>query len=182
MNNLFYIISHNIFKHSLILLCDIFHSIYDKYDIIMNSNIKFINLYKLELEKSDIKNKLSMILMIIKIIIYKYNIISNNIDDNNIDDNNLDDYELIDYKQLLINCPQILNKSIETLLDIINKINLNIDMIYNKIEKYNKSYIKLIIKLDINNDINEIKIFNEIFNNRIFLFLKLIKLYKIKLN
>jgi hypothetical protein len=143
----------------------------------MNSNIKFINLYKLELEKSDIKNKLSIILMIIKVVIYKYNNINNDINNDIIDD-----FELIDYNQLLINCPDILKKSIESILDIVKKIKNNIDIIYNKIDIYNKSYLKILIKIDINDNIYELKLYNEIFNNRKLLLFELIKLYKIKLN
>ena len=175
MNYIISIISRNIFTHSFILLCDIFHSIYDKYDKIMNSNIKNINIYKYELEKTDIKNKLSIILIIIKVIINKYNKINEMNDDN-------DDYELIDYKQLLINCPEILKKSIESILDVINKIKFNLDIIYNKIYVYEKSYLKILYKVNINENINEIILFNEILNNRTKLFYKLIKFYKINFN
>ena len=174
MNYIISFISRNIFTHSSMLLYELFHSIYDKYDLIMNSNIRSIKTYQFELEKTDIKNKLSSILSILKIIIHKYN--------NIIDDNTNDDYEIIDYEHLLINCPDILKNSIISLLDIIHKINNNLDIIHKKINNYNQSYLKLLYNITIDNYIQQINLYNKIFNDRIYLFFKLIKFYDIKLN
>lgn len=174
MNYIISFISRNIFTHSSMVLYELFHSIYDKYDLIMNSNIKCIAMYQFELEKFDIKNNLDIILSILKIIINKYN----NIIDNDIHN----DYEIIDYKQLLINCPDILKKSIETLLEIIHKINNNLDIIHKKIDNYNHSYFKLFYNINIDEYIQQIILYNKIFNDRKYLFFKLIKFYDIKLN
>ena len=185
MNYILSIITKKVYDNSSYILINFFTSIYDTYDDIINSNIKHINLYKNELEKTDIKNKLSIILSILKIIINKYN---NIIDENkmiNINDENYD-YEIIDYNNLLNdllnNCPNILKISIVSILEIINKIRLNLDIINDKINLYTKSFFKIINKINIDDNIKNIIVYNNIFDNKISLFFNLLKLYDIKIN
>jgi hypothetical protein len=185
MNYILSIITKKVYDNSSYLLINFFTSIYDTYDDIINSNINHINLYKYELEKTDIKNKLSIILSILKIIINKYNNIS---DENKMIDINDDnyDYEIIDYNNLLNdllnNCPNILKISIVSILETINKIRLNLDIINDKINIYNKSFFKIINKINIDDNIKNIIVYNNIFDNKISLFFNLLKLYNIKIN
>ena len=162
------------FNNSFTILCDIFNSIHNTYKYILNSNIEHINLYKYELEKTDIMNKLLIILSVLKVIIYKYNKIVKNSD---IDS----EYEIVDYNILLKNCPETLKISIISLLDIIKKIKFNFYIINDKINKYNNSYIKILIKVDICDNIEYIKMYNNILNEKMDLLFNLLNLYKINL-
>lgn len=172
MNYVVSIITKNIVSHSFIFLCNFFNSIHNTYDNIMNSNITNIKFYKYELEKTDIKNKLSIILSLLKIIINKYNK----------NDNIEIDYEIIDFYNLLENCPEVLKLSIESILDIIIKIKNNLEIINEKIIIYKNSFINFFYKINIEGNIKNIILYNNIFDKKISILFKLIKLYNININ
>lgn len=167
-------ITKNIFSHSFYLFCNFFNSIHNTYDKIINSNIKHIKLFKYELEKTDIKNKLLIIQSILKIIIHKYNDLKDD------DDNN--DYDIIDFYGLLNKCPETLKIFIESLLDLIKKIKNELFLINNKIEIYNNSYFQILNKINIDDNIKNIILYNNILDKKIVIFFELLKLFKINID
>lgn len=141
------------------------------------------------LERTDLINKLHITNILIKDII-KSHIINEDDKDkidmifkNNVDDTTIvteDEFNIVSSNISNVELPEPIKASIVGTLEIINKINTILDLIHTKIISYNNTYFN-IYKLNIGNEINQVIHYNEIFDKRLDLTIKIIDIYKNKI-
>lgn len=156
------------------------HSIFSYIVSYSHSNTDF-QMYQDKLITTDLANKLLVSSSLINDIIKKYSDTSLILPDK-------DSYKLIefsDYNIVWTELDEVLSKmpipiriSLQTTLEIINKINELLEIIQNKIKSHYNSYTKFIYNLNIGTEVNKIVIYNEIFEKRLNLLFEVLKLYK----
>jgi hypothetical protein len=92
--------------------------------------------------------------------------------------NNFTIIELVKNSSIDIIIPEPIKISLLSTLEIINKINNILEKVKNKILQHEKSYLKNIIKINIYNEINEIINLTNLFNLRLDMLFKLLKIYQ----
>ena len=92
--------------------------------------------------------------------------------------NNFTIIELVKNSSIDIIIPEPIKISLLSTLEIINKINNILVKVKNKILQHEKSYLKNIIKINIYNEINEIINLTNLFNLRLDMLFKLLKIYQ----
>jgi hypothetical protein len=155
------------------------HNIFSYITSYSHSSSDF-QMYQDKLITTDLANKLLVSSSLINDIIKKYS--------NNTLEDNKESYKLIessDYNIVWTNQDEILSKmpipirtSLQTTLEIINKINETLGVIQNKIKSHYNSYSKFIYNLNISSEVNKIIVYNEIFEKRLHLLFEVLKLYK----
>ena len=152
--------------------------------VMMHKNNDYHN-FKLDLDKTDINNKLNIILSIIKSIIKKYyfNDIGNFdelINNKNTNENYHNEFEIINANKIEnVHLSDPLKIIINSNLDTIKKIQLILYNIHVKILNHDKSYSKYIYKIKIKNEIDDFMLQNKIFEKKIKMLFKICKLYNI---
>lgn len=99
----------------------------------------------------------------------------------NIDENtNTEEFSLITHIQnnnITPNVPEPVKISLGSTIDIIDKINLILNKIHNKMTTYSKSYFKYVSKLNLSDDITQLIEYDKIFDKRLGLLLEILKIY-----
>lgn len=154
-------------------------------------------IFQNNLEKTDLEHKLNLTNSLIKDIIKSHTEDKDKIDlifdkigayngleskiENILDE---DEFNVIikndEFDKIEINLPEPVKLAIITTLEIIYKINCVFEMIDKKIVEYKNSYFK-VYKLNIINEVNNITHYDEIFNKRLDLMIKIIDIYKNKI-
>jgi len=150
--------------------------------------------YQSKIISTDLANKLLLASSIIKDIVKKYhfetksnmsieNIIELYRDELKIniekdEDNN--EFNIITHIQnnnIISNVPEPVKISLNTTLEIIEKINNILSTIHIKIKNHSESYVKYISKLNLFDDTNELIELDKIFDKRFSLLLEILKIY-----
>jgi hypothetical protein len=180
MNYIVPTITKTLMFHTINYITEYISTIHTLFTYITTHNNTDYQIYQIEIEKSDINNKLLLIESLIKSIIKKYN--CNNYENITTD---VIEYELIDndINKLIkgINLPDPLKISLISTFEIIQKIHNILESIHDKMVYHNKSFSKYIYKLNIHNDIEKFINYNDLFDTRINIFFSIIKLYNINL-
>jgi hypothetical protein len=83
----------------------------------------------------------------------------------------------IQNNNIISNVPEPIKISLNSTLEIIEKINYVLNKIHNKIKNHSASYVKYVSKLNLSNEINELVSFDKIFDKRLGLLLEVLKIY-----
>jgi len=154
-----------------------FHNNIEKTDLIHKLNLT--NVLIKDIIKSHTKEKDKIDLIFDKIGAYNEEIESEN---NKI--SNEEEFSIIsknnEFDKIDINLPEPVKIAIVTTLEIIHKINYIFEKIHKKMIDYKNSYFN-IYKLNIINEVNEVIHYNDIFNKRLNLMIKIIDIYKNKI-
>lgn len=192
MNLLFSNISSNIISK----LTSTILSSHSVLNYIMTRKENEIELLQNELLSSDINNKLSIILSLIKNILRVNNV--DNIEelianykkplleiidvDNDfsvvsvVSTKNTNNKNINNDNKLL---PEPIKICVNSTLEIIEKINILLNNIHVKISKYDNSYVKFMYKINVHKELVEIKLLNIIFDKRLKLLIDICNLYDI---
>lgn len=188
MNYIVPTITKTVILHTMNYITEYIATIHSLFNYITTHKNTDYQIYQIQIEKSDINNKLMIIFSLIKSIINKYN--SDTTENFKLDTTenfklDTNEYEIIDNNidKLIhnINLPEPLKISLISTLEIIQKIHFVLESIHNKMVYHDKSFSKYIYKLNIHNDIEKFINYNELFNTRINIFFNVIKLYNINL-
>ena len=146
------------------------------------------DIYKKKIISLDLQNKLYIISSLIKDIITKnyintgdsIDVIIQNFIKNEITTTNYEDYTILSHdlkSDIFINISLPLKISLISTLEIINIINIELNIIHNKIKNHQNSYFSYIYTIKIDSEISNIYEHNDIFEKRIDLLLKIIRIY-----
>lgn len=184
INNLYYFTNLPILTCNILLFCITSLSTYitsskNVFTFIYEHKDSDLVIYKNELEKIDLENKLKIVHSLISNILVKYNILLNEINNPKIVEE--EGFSMIEIKSDNSNLNKIeepLLLSLMSTFEIIEKIYIIMNQIKEKILYYQKSYIKNIITLCLKNEIINLKKYSDIFDNRLLILFELLKIYK----
>ena len=186
------LITTSLLIHSLSNISSTISSVNNIYSYINTHKYNDYQLYNLELDKTDLKNKLLLMQSMIRDINNRYYFIINNekisinsyIDSQylkniNYINNNDNEYDILldDLNDMETDLPNPLKICLINVLDIINKINYNINMIHNKMKEHDKTYFRYFYKINIHKELDRLMIDSKVFDQRIYLLFEILKLY-----
>ena len=193
MNNIYYysglpLLTCNVIFYCITYLSTSITSSKNVFQFIYEHKDSDIIIYKNEIEKLDLQNKLKIIHSLIFDIFRKYSlneeeylILLNEIKNPVIFTKNDEEYELIEMK----NQSSIFEKIKEPILisiistfEIIEKIYIIMNQVKEKIINYEKSYMKKIMTICLKNEIKNLEKYSEIFDIRSNLLFNILNVYK----
>jgi hypothetical protein len=168
-------------------------SSYNLYNVIIShstSQSDYQN-YQNQITSTDLANKLLLASSIIKDIVKKHHfdadsnepiekIIESYKNELGIDALVEEGFDMITHIQnnnIISNVPEPIKISLNSTLEIIEKINHVLNKIHMKIKNHSASYVKYVSKLNLSNEINELVSFDKIFDKRLGLLLEVLKIY-----
>ena len=183
------IIPKDIIIHCITSLTTSIMSAHNIYNFIIEHKSNDYQEYQMELIKTDLINNILIATSIIKDILKAHYF---NKDDDmeklleqykksemfkceQIDDFNV--ISFIDEHKLVANIPQPVHICLRTTLEIIDKLNLVLEQIKNKIQKHDKSFTKYVSRICLKNELTQIKTNNELFEKRLDKLINIIKIY-----
>lgn len=168
-------------------------SSYNLYNIIVSQSTSHTDYqnYQNQITSTDLANKLLLASSIIKDIVKRHHF---NTDSNmpiekiielykeelGIDVSKEEGFDMITHIQnnnIISNVPEPVKISLNSTLEIIEKINYVLNKIHNKIKNHSTSYLKYVSKLNLSDEINELVNFDKIFDKRLGLLLEVLKIY-----
>jgi hypothetical protein len=169
-------------------------SSYNLYNIIINNRLSShsdYQIYQNQIISTDLANKLLIASSLIKDIIKKnHSTTESNIsiekiielykDELKIDTSEEEDFDIITHIQnnnILSNVPEPIIISLNSTIEIIDKINHTLNKIHNKIKIYSASYFKYVSKLNLSYETDELINLDKIFDKRLGLLLEVLKIY-----
>ena len=170
-------------------------SSYNLYNVIITHSIPQSDYqnYQNQITLTDLANKLLLASSIIKDIVKRYHFkTDSNISVDKIielyrDELKIDlvgdgeeDFNMITHIQnnnIISNVPEPIKISLNSTLEIIDKINFILNKIHNKIKTYSLSYLKYVSKLNLFDETEELINLNIIFDKRFGLLLEVLKIY-----
>ncbi len=168
-------------------------SSYNLYNVIISHSTSQSDYqhYQNQITSTDLANKLLLASSIIKDIIKKHHfepnsnepiekIIESYKNELEIDVTTEEGFDMITHIQnnnIISNVPEPIKISLNSTLEIIEKINYVLNKIHNKIKNHSISYIKYVSKLNLSEEINELVNFDKIFDKRLGLLLEVLKIY-----
>jgi hypothetical protein len=186
INNLYYFTNLPILTCNILFFCITSLSTYitsskNIFTFIYEHKDSDLVIYKNEIEKLDLENKLKIVHSLISNILVKYNILLNEILSSSHFISEEEGFSMIEMKSEKSNLNKIeepLLLSLMSTFEIIEKIYIIMNQIKEKIMYYQKSYIKNIITLCLKNEIITLKKYSDIFDIRLLMLFELIKIYK----
>lgn len=168
-------------------------SSYNLYNIIVSHSTSYSDFqnYQNQITSTDLANKLLLASSIIKDIVKRHHfntdsnepiekIIELYKDELKIDVSKEEGFDMITHIQnnnIISNVPEPVKISLNSTLEIIEKINYVLNKIHNKIKNHSMSYLKYVSKLNLLEEINELVSFDKIFDKRLALLLEVLKIY-----
>ena len=182
----------NLLFYSITLLSTSITSSQNVFNFIYEIKDSDYDIYKKQIEITDLENKLKIVKSLIHDIInsYAHNkhesnlLIEEILNPNFISSTNLD-FELIDinlHTNILSRLPKPLMISLISLSNVIEKINRILITIQNKIKAHEKLYFKNYRSFCLKNEITNLKHHTDILNSRFNILFQLIGAYNIKFN
>jgi hypothetical protein len=169
-------------------------SSYNLYNLIINNSSlsqSDYQIYQNQIASTDLANKLLVASSIIKDIIKKHHfttdsnvpiekIIELYKDELKIDISKEEDFDIITHIQnnnIISNVPEPVKISLNSTIEIIDKINQILNKIHDKIKIYSVSYYKYVSKLNLSSETDELVNLDKIFDKRLGLLLEVLKIY-----
>ncbi len=168
-------------------------SSYNLYNVIITHSISQSDYqnYQNQITSTDLANKLLLASSIIKDIIKKHHfktdsnipiekIIELYKDELKIEFDGEEGFDMITHIQnnnIISNVPEPVKISLNSTLEIIDKINMILNKIHNKIKTYSGSYLKYVSKLNLFEETEELIGLDKIFDKRLGLLLEVLKIY-----
>lgn len=168
-------------------------SSYNLYNIIVSQSTSHSDYqnYQNQITSTDLANKLLLASSIIKDIVKRHHfttdsnmpiekIIELYKDELGIDVSGEEGFDMITHIQnnnIISNVPEPVKISLNSTLEIIEKINYVLNKIHNKIKNHSISYLKYVSKLNLIDEINELINYDNIFDKRLGLLLEILKIY-----
>lgn len=168
-------------------------SSYNLYNIIITHSISqsYYQNYQNQITSIDLANKLLLASSIIKDIVKKHHfktesnisvekIIELYKDEFKIEFVGEEDFDMITHIQnnnIISDVPEPIKISLNSTLEIIEKINYVLNKIHNKIKTYSHSYVKYVSKLNLSEETGELICLDMIFDKRFCLLLEVLKIY-----
>ena len=185
MHNLFPYIAKDVLFYGITTISTTIISIQNIFEFIVNHKDSEYKIYILELQKTDLHNKLNVISAIIKNMIEKYSVETNNlIQTENIINKILyccesEEYNIInlDTNNITLKLEDPIKIALLSTLDIIIKIHKIFDKIHTKILNREKVYFKFFYNLNIHDEINDIIFYDNILDKRMYLLFETLKIY-----
>lgn len=173
-------------------------SSYDLYNFITtHSNSDYQN-YINEITSTDIANKLLVGSSLIKDVIKKHHFFAHDEKDMSVDkvielykvkfepevmdDGDYNMVNLMQNNNIVSNVPEPIKIALNSMLEIIDKINIVLNKIHSKIKIYNESYVKYVSKLNLSHDVDMLVKLDKIFDKRLNLFIDVLKIYSRVIN
>jgi hypothetical protein len=168
-------------------------SSYNLFNFISTQNISDYQNYQNEITSTDLANKLLVASSLIKDIIKKHHfssepnknipiekIIDTYKDELKIQFEPDDDFDIISHiqnNQLIGDVPEPIKISLSTTLEIMDRINVVLEKIHEKMKTYSNSYVKYVSKLNIKNEVDQLINLDKIFDKRLGLLIQIVKIY-----
>lgn len=168
-------------------------SSYNLYNMIITQSISQTDYqnYQNQITSTDLANKLLLASSIIKDIIKKHHfktelnipiekiieLYKDEIKIEFVDDEDFDIITHIQNNNIISNVSEPVKISLNSTLEIVDKINFILNKIHNKIKTYSSSYIKYICKLNLSEETEELINLDKIFDKRFGLLLEILKIY-----
>lgn len=168
-------------------------SSYNLYNFIISHSVSHSDYqnYQNQITSTDLANKLLLASSIIKDIVKKHhfktdtnmpieNIIELYKEELKIEFDKEDDFDMITHiknNNIISNVPEPVKIALNSTLEIIDKINLTLNIIHNKIKTYSVSYLKYISKLNLLDETEQLLYLDKIFDKRLNLLLEVLKIY-----
>ncbi len=188
-----HLIAHDIIIKCIGSLSNSILSSYNLYNIITTYSNSDFQSYQDEISSTDLANKLLLASSIIKDIIKRHHFVSDKDkelpiekiielykDEIKIEHNEHEDFNIITHIQkntIISNVPEPVKISLNSTLEIIDKINEILTEIHIKIKTYSNSYIKYVSKLNLSSQINQLISYDNLFDKRLGLLLEVLKIY-----
>lgn len=168
-------------------------SSYNLYNIIITQSISHSDYqnYQNQITSTDLANKLLLASSIVKDIIKKYHyktdpnisiekIIELYKDELKIEFVDKEDFNMITHinnNNIISDVPEPVKLSLNSTLEIIDKINDILNKIHGKIKNYSFSYLKYVSKLNLSEETEQLINLDKIFDKRLGLLLEILKIY-----
>jgi hypothetical protein len=169
-------------------------SSYNLYNIIVSNRSlshSDYQIYQNQIVSTDLANKLLIASSIIKDIIKRHHfttdsnvsmekIIELYKDELNVDISGEEDFNIITHinnNNIISNVPEPIKVSLNSTIEIIDKINCVLEKIHSKIQIHSGSYFKYVSKLNLSGETDELVNLDKIFDKRLGLMLEVLKIY-----
>ncbi len=182
------ILTKDIIIHCMTSLTTSIMSIHNIYNFIIEHKSNDVQLYQEELVKTDLINNILIATAIIKDILYKHHFTKEEDLQKLFRENSLykcefeDDFNIIsfiDEHKIITNIPQPVQISLRITLEVIDKINILLDTVKNKIVKHEKSFTKYFNRLHLKSELEHIQTNNKLFEKRMSQLIEIIKIYPV---